>query len=144
MTTTRIPTIRPIKPADTYPLRHSVLWPDKPAAYVQLPEDADGHHYGTFVGDELVAVISLFINGTAARFRKFATRPDKQGRGIGTALLNHTFAEARRLGATTIGCDARLSAAPFYQRFAMQPAGDVFYKGTIPYQRYETALLTQF
>ena len=134
--------IRPIAPTDTYPLRHAVLWPDKPAAYVQLPEDADGHHYGAFLGDELVAVISLFINGPVARFRKFATRPAQQGNGIGTALLRHTFAEARRLGADRIGCDARLSAAPFYHRFGMQPTGAVFYKGTIPYQRYETSLET--
>lgn len=130
--------ICPIDAAATYPLRHSVLWPDKPIDYVRLDEDEWGHHYGTYLDDELVAVISLFVVNTAARFRKFATRPDQQNRGLGTLLLQHVFNEAHRLGATTISCDARLSAAPFYQRFGMQPTGDVFYKGTIPYQRYET------
>lgn len=127
-----------ITASDTYPLRHSVLWPDKPLDYVRIDEDALGYHYGTYLDTELVAVISLFVNGTAARFRKFATRPDQQNKGLGTALLHHVFEEARRLGATTIYCDARLNAASFYERFGMQPTGEVFYKGTIPYQRYET------
>ena len=131
-----IPHIRPITAADTYPLRHTVLWPDKPAGYVQLPDDEAGFHYGTYLDGNLVAVISLFTNGTTARFRKFATRPDQQRKGLGTLLLRYVFGEARRLGATTIGCDARLSAAPFYQRFGMQPTGNVFYKGEIPYQQY--------
>lgn len=130
--------ICPVSAPDTYPLRHAVLWPDKPPEYVQLADDAHGHHYGTYLDDELVAVISLFVHGTQARFRKFATHPNHQNKGLGTLLLQHVFAEANRLGASTICCDARLSAAAFYQRFGMKPSGDVFYKGTIAYQRYET------
>ena len=132
------PAPRPITAAETYLLRHTVLWPDKPIQYVQLPDDEQGFHYGTYLDGELVAVISLFINGNEARFRKFATRPDQQRKGLGTLLLQHIFTEARRLGATTICCDARLSTAPFYQRFGMQPTGNVFYKGEIPYQHYDT------
>ena len=111
------PHIHPITAADRYLLRHTVLWPDKPTEYVQLPDDEQGFHYGTYLNDELVAAISLFINGNEARFRKFATRPDQQRKGLGTLLLQHVFAEARRLGATTICCDARLNAAVFYQQF---------------------------
>ncbi|RYF74471.1 MAG: GNAT family N-acetyltransferase [Cytophagaceae bacterium] len=130
--------IRPVTAADTYPLRHSVLWPEKPFDYVRIDDDEQGYHYGTYLDDKLVAVISLFVTGSAARFRKFATQPDQQNKGLGTSLLQHVFAEANRLGAETICCDARLSAAAFYQRFNMKPVGDVFYKGEIPYQRYET------
>jgi hypothetical protein len=74
--------IQHIEPAQTYALRHAVLWPDKPLAYVQLPDDAAGHHFGAFAQGALVAVISLFV-GTdgVARFRKFATDPAWQGRG---------------------------------------------------------------
>lgn len=129
-----------ISAAATHPLRHAVLWPDKPLDYVRIASDEQGHHYGTYLNDELVAVISLFVEDTTARFRKFATRPDQQNKGLGTLLLRHVFAEASRLGATTICCDARLSAGPFYQRFGMQPTGEVFFKGDIPYQRYETRI----
>lgn len=128
--------IREISAADTYALRHQVLWPDQPIDFVKVPDDEAGRHYGAFLNDTLVAVISLFLQNGEARFRKFATQPEQQGNGIGTALLNHVFAEARRLGAHRIWCDARLSAAAFYRRFGMQPLGDVFYKGPVPYVKY--------
>ena len=133
-------TILPIAPEATYALRHTVLWPDQPPAYVQLPEDAAGQHFGAFEGEELVSVISLFVDGEEARFRKFATTPARQGQGIGSALLAHTIAAARAAGATSIWCDARASALPFYQRFGMQPEGPAFYKGDIPYQRLRRPL----
>ncbi|QKG55919.1 GNAT family N-acetyltransferase [Hymenobacter sp. BRD128] len=134
--------IQPIKPAQTYALRHTVLWPDKPLAYVQLPEDAAGQHFGAFVEGELVAVISLFVAPDGeARFRKFATDPAWQGRGVGTALLRRVIEVARQQGARALWCDARQNTLPFYQRFGLAPEGEVFYKGTIPYLRLSMALL---
>ena len=134
------PDIRPIAPADTYALRHQVLWPDKPLEYVRIEDDDAGYHFGAFQGEELVAVISLFVAPPEARFRKFATRPDCQRRGIGTALLRHVLGEARRRGATRLWCDARRDSAPFYARFGMQPEGDVFYKGPVAYARMAVGL----
>ena len=128
--------IRPLEAAQTYALRHAVLWPDKPLAYVRLPDDAAGQHFGAVVGGELRAVISLFLAADGvARFRKFATAPAWQGRGLGTALLRHVLAVARAQGARTLWCDARQNTLPFYQRFGLLPAGEVFYKGDIPYVR---------
>jgi len=132
--------IRPITPEQTYPLRHAVLWPDKPFEYVKVENDADGYHFGAFQDEELIAVISLFVEGQVSRFRKFAARPDFQRRGIGTQLLNHVMAEARRLGATTLWCDARLDAADFYRRFGMEAVSEVFYKGPIPYAKFSRTL----
>lgn len=134
--------IQAIEPAQTYALRHAVLWPDKPLAYVQLPDDATGLHYGAFAEEKLVAVISLFIGDDGvARFRKFATDPAWQGRGIGTALLQHVLAAARAQGASALWCDARQNALPFYQRFGLLPEGAVFYKGEVPYVRLSLALM---
>jgi GNAT superfamily N-acetyltransferase len=135
-----MPDIRLIAPEQTYELRHNVLWPDKPLDYVRIENDAEGYHYGAFLNDELVAVISLFVNGAVGRFRKLATHPDYQRQGIGTILLNYTIAEAQRLGATELWCDARLDAADFYRRFGMEAVSDVFYKGPIPYARFSLAL----
>ena len=142
--------IRPISTEQTYPLRHAVLWPDKPFDYVKIENDDEGHHYGAFRDDELVAVISLFVDGETAnprravrrtaRFRKFAARPDCQRMGIGTQLMNHVIAEARRMNATTLWCDARLDAADFYRRFGMEPVSEVFYKGLIPYAKFSLTL----
>ena len=133
--------IQPIDAAQTYALRHAVLWPDKPLAYVQLPEDAAGQHFGAFVEGALVAVISLFIGADGvARFRKFATEPAWQGRGLGTALLRHVIAQAQAQGASQLWCDARQRALPFYQRFGLAPVGEVFYKDEVPYVRLSRSL----
>ncbi|TPG66513.1 GNAT family N-acetyltransferase [Hymenobacter nivis] len=132
--------IRPIPFAATYPLRHQVLWPDKPVEYCHLPDDPTGQHFGAFQGEELVAVISLFVPGPLAQFRKFATRPDCQGRGLGTALLRHVLAEAARLGAQRIWCSARLATLPFYERFGLGPDGPAYEKEGIPYVRLQKEL----
>jgi len=133
--------IRPIAPADTYPLRHAVLWPDKPLEYVQLPDDDAGQHFGAFAADgQLISVISLFVTDGEARFRKFATHPSWQGQGIGSALLARTIEAATQLGASTLWCDSRQSAADFYRRFGMVPEGEIFYKGPIPYVRMQRRL----
>jgi GNAT superfamily N-acetyltransferase len=135
-------TIEPIAAAQTYALRHAVLWPDKPLAYVQLPDDAAGQHFGAFVAGELVAVISLFVGADGvARFRKFATDPAWQGRGVGTALLRHLIGVAQAQGASQLWCDARQNTLPFYQRFGLAPEGTVFYKGEVPYVRLSRSLL---
>ena len=132
--------IHPITPDQTYALRHAVLWPDKPFDYVRIDNDGEGHHYGAFRNNELVAVISLFVEGNSGRFRKFATRPDCQRMGIGMQLLNHVIDQARRLNATVLWCDARLDAGDFYRRFGMEPVSEVFYKGPIPYAKFSLIL----
>lgn len=137
--------IRPVSTEQTYPLRHTVLWPDKPFDFVKVENDNEGYHVGAFRQDELIGVISLFVqrdetNPCRARFRKFAVHPDYQHQGVGTLLLNHVIAEAKRLGAVSLWCDARLDAADFYQRFGMEAVSEVFYKGSIPYARFSRTL----
>jgi GNAT superfamily N-acetyltransferase len=134
-------TIRAIRPEETYALRHSVLWPDKPLDYVKIAEDEHGFHFGAFWEERLVAVISLVLVGDEARFRKFATHPDFQRKGIGTQLLTRVFEEAQQRGARRIFCDARLEATGLYYKFGMAPNGPEFYKGPIPYVRMQKALL---
>ena len=138
-------TIRPITPAQTYPLRHAVLWPDKPLDYVKIDIDDEGFHFGAFSQDELVAVISLFVyegpaDGKVVRFRKFATHPDHQRQGIGTQLMHYIIHETRRQNAATLWCDARLDASDFYRRFGMEAVSEVFYKGLVPYAKFSLTL----
>ncbi|UOG74138.1 GNAT family N-acetyltransferase [Hymenobacter tibetensis] len=127
--------VRAITPADTYTLRHQVLWPDKPLEYVKVENDAAGLHFGAFLGEELVSVVSLFVEDSEARFRKFATHPTYQRQGIGSVLLKRVLTEARRHGATHIWCDARQDSADFYARFGLLPQGAEFFKGPIAYLR---------
>ena len=136
------------------PLRHSVLWPNKPLAYVKLPADDAGEHYGAFIDGipTPVAVVSVFYETLpqpetastsevpppvvpALRFRKFACDPAHQGKGIGTKLLQYVFEEAKKHG--VIWCDARVSSAGWYEREAigMSRFGEVFLKEGLEYVR---------
>jgi len=133
-------TIRTIQPEDTYALRHSVLWPDKPREYVKIEDDHAGQHFGAFHDDQLLGVISLFVQGEAARFRKFAVDHSFQRQGIGSELLTRVIQEAQRQGACTIACDARLEATGLYYKFGMTQVGAEFYKGPIAYVRMQKAL----
>lgn len=99
---------------------------------------------------ELVSIISLFIDDghetgsreatRTARFRKFATAVPWQGRGVGSALLEHAIGAAARAGSKSIWCDARQAALPFYQKFGLSAEGEVFFKGDVPYMRMSMAL----
>ncbi|KAK7682322.1 hypothetical protein QCA50_014526 [Cerrena zonata] len=154
--------ICPILVEQTVPLRHTVLWPDKPESHVRLPEDDWGYHFGAFIStsDAPVAVISLFkeplppiphteqregaVDSTnAARFRKFACDPTYQGRGVGTTLLRYVFDAAQeQFGCNVIWCDARLATAGWYERRGMEKFGPVFYKSEVEYIRMKTNLTT--
>lgn len=118
--------IREIKAPETWPVRQRVMWPDKHIEFVKIDNDEEGIHFGLFENDTLISVISLFVKGDEARFRKFATEKDFQGKGHGARLLNFLIDEARRRRIKTLNCDARLTAAPFYKKFGMKESSEVF------------------
>ncbi|KDR77461.1 hypothetical protein GALMADRAFT_138573 [Galerina marginata CBS 339.88] len=144
----------------TLPLRHSVLWPDKPLSEVRLPEDQLGGHFGAFLPDQddPIAVISLFQEDSpidkdriskgndsssyenahekAVRFRKFACAPQYQGKGLGTQLLAYALSLARsEQGAAVAWCDARTTSMDWYMKRGLLPFGATFFKGSVEYIR---------
>ena len=149
--------MRRITPQQTVPLRHAVLWPNKPVEYVLLPEDSTGYHYEAFddsTTGEPLAVISLFLEDippegdpdahrgadsptpAMARFRKFACEPSFQGRGIGTTLLRYVLDVTRdELNCRVLWCDARVESAGWYERRGLSKFGRTFYKGEVEYIR---------
>ncbi|QHL86981.1 GNAT family N-acetyltransferase [Nibribacter ruber] len=122
-----------ISPAQTLDLRQQVLWPHKPVSFVQLPEDDTGTHFGAFLSEELVSVMSVFLKGEEAQFRKFATAQAMQGRGIGSQLLQHLLTHASSLGLKRIWCHARQEKAGFYRKFGFKEKGTPFFKEGVPY-----------
>lgn len=125
--------IKRITATETWPIRHWVMWPNKPFAYIQIPQDDQGLHYGLFVDDQLVSVVSLFVQKDQAQFRKFATLQAEQGKGYGSQLLQWVFQEAKRLGVSKIWCNARRSKVEFYTKFGMQATDISYSKGGIDY-----------
>lgn len=129
--------IKEIEASETWPLRHKVMWPNKPLDFVVLPNDEEGLHFGLYEKEMLVSVISLFIDGQEGQFRKFATDDYFQGRGNGTKLLNHLIEEAKKLNLKSLKCNARMTAIEFYQRFGMKVASDIIRKNGKDYVMME-------
>jgi predicted GNAT family N-acyltransferase len=131
--------IKEIDASETWDLRHRVMWPEKPIDYVKLEEDKNGTHFGLFKGDQLMSVVSLFIVGQQAQFRKLATDNNAQGQGYGTKLLGHLMEVARHYNDNIIEiwCNARTEKATFYKRFGMVEVGEEFSKGGINYVKMQ-------
>jgi len=117
------------------PIRHRVLWPEKPVQFCQVAGDETGLHYGVFIDDVLVCVASVYLDGTSARLRKFATLPEYQGQGLGSKVIGHVIGQLKSLKVSYFWCDARASAEGFYQKFGMEVEGDEFDKSGIAYYK---------
>lgn len=127
--------LKQIQADETWALRHKVMWPEKPLDFVILPNDADGLHYGLFENGQLISVISLFVKGEQAQFRKFATDTTCQGKGYGSQLLAFLIKTAKDLGIKELTCDARVTAIGFYERFGMKVDSEIFQKSGKDYVR---------
>ncbi|MFC5452829.1 GNAT family N-acetyltransferase [Paenibacillus aestuarii] len=120
--------IRNIEKELAWQLRHEVMWPEKDADYVKLPDDDKGRHYGLFAENQLISVVSLFIDGSDGQFRKFATRVSEQNKGYGSILLNHLLVEAQQAGIKRIFCNARREKSRFYEKFGLAATEEMFTK----------------
>ena len=131
-------TINRVAPEATVGVREAVLWPGRPDM-CRLAEDAQGLHLAANVNNDVVGVVSLFVDGAEARFRKFAVLEAHRGAGVGSRLLQAAEAEAYRLGAKTIECDARAEkAAACYEKRGYVAAGPPFAKYADSEQLYAT------
>ncbi|WBX73234.1 GNAT family N-acetyltransferase [Tenacibaculum pacificus] len=125
--------IKQITATKTLEIRHKAMWANKPIAYVKLPNDENGTHFGLFVNDEITAVISLFIANNEAQFRKFATLTEFQGLGYGTILLNKVIDFTKEEGIKKIWCNARVEKSKFYEKFNLKATNNKFEKDGIEY-----------
>ncbi|WP_233194600.1 GNAT family N-acetyltransferase [Aquimarina sp. I32.4] len=128
-----IPEIKQITTAETLPIRHKVMWPNKPIEYVALPNDKDARHFGLFVNGEITSILSLFLENNEAQFRKFATLIEFQGLGYGTILLKNIIDLIKKEGIRKLWCNARVEKSKFYERFNLKTTDKKFEKGGIEY-----------
>ena len=131
--------IRQIPYEDTWDIRHKVMWPNEHSSFVKLPEDPKGVHYGLFVENILTSIVSVFITGNEAQFRKFATLDTQQGKGYGTALINYMIDQLAAKGIERVWCNARANKTDFYNRFGMTKTDVTYVKGGIHFVVMENA-----
>ena len=122
---------------EALPIRHLVLWPNKPASFCKVDGDETASHYGAYIDGELVSVASIYIEGRSARLRKFATLASFQGKGIGSKIIHHLVRELKASEIDYFWCDARKSAVGFYRKFGLEKQGEEFTKSGIPYFKME-------
>jgi len=120
---------------DTLPIRHKVLWPNELPEFCMVDGDADALHFGVTVHNEIICVASLYLDGRAARLRKFATLSRFQGKGIGSYMLNFLVEELKKHNINYLWFDARESAIGFYKRLGFHSTGNLFYKKNISYYK---------
>ena len=129
--------IEQIRPELTWKLRQQVMYSEKKVTEMAMAEDQEGYHYAAFKDNYIVAVVSLFQEGTDFQFRKFAVDNTVQGQGIGKALLEYIVNLAIAEGAIRIWCNARVAAIGFYAKYGFTVNGDIFTKNGIDYQVME-------
>ncbi len=125
--------IRPIDHHQILSIRHTVMWPNKSPEYVKLPNDETGRHFGLFIQDKLISVISIFETEGAIQFRKFATLNAYQGQGLGSKLLRYIIGLVEKEGCQRIWCNARVNKINYYHKFGMQETDIRFEKGGVQY-----------
>jgi GNAT superfamily N-acetyltransferase len=132
--------IEQITPQLTWQLRRDVLYPGSMLWEMEMDEDNRGYHFGAFMDNRLIGVVSLFQNGSDWQFRKFAFDADFQGKGYGRTLLNYITDFVKAEGATRLWCNARSSAFGFYLKSGFVLTGEKFSKAGIDYEIMERHL----
>lgn len=135
-----VTTIKKVALEQVWQLRHEVMWPDMPFDYIKIEDDDEGIHFGLLKDNKLISVVSLFINGEDAQFRKFATLEREQGKGYGSTLLNYVIDNARQFGVKRIWCNARTNKTDFYHKFGLTETDATFTRGGKAYVIMEKIL----
>ncbi|RFM28995.1 GNAT family N-acetyltransferase [Deminuibacter soli] len=121
-------TIQEVPLADVWRMRKEVMYPAFTIDQVKLEDDEQGLHLGLYEAGTLISVVSLFQKDGALQFRKFATVTAFQGKGYGSALLQHIMQLAMQQQNTAIWCNARTTAVGLYKKFGMYETGATWHQ----------------
>lgn len=102
-----------------YDLRWRVLrgpW-GQPRGSERGDDEDEAIHLMAVEDNEVVGVARLHpVNAERMQIRYMAVAPEKQGKGIGSALIAGLEGYALNVGARSVQLDARENAVPFYRR----------------------------
>ncbi|MDE3236038.1 MAG: GNAT family N-acetyltransferase [Bacteroidota bacterium] len=121
-------------------IRHEVMYPDHPFDSVKLEDDALGLHFGYYVENKPVAVVSVFFKNGALQFRKLATKVGHQQKGYASALLEYVMQLARDKKCSSVWCNARITAVGLYHKFHMKEVGETWRQFGLEFIKMEKQL----
>lgn len=93
--------------------------------YRKRIDAGQGHWYGAFLGDRMVASLGIFRCGSSARFQVVVTHPDFRRQGICGTLVHHAAREALVHPSTDtllMVADTEYHAARIYESLGFAPA----------------------
>ena len=128
------PVVELISAADARPLRQCVLRPGLPEAQSVYPGDeADTSiHAAIRVDGTLVSVSSFYVEtrgsseSSGVRIRGMATLPEHRCLGYGRDLIEFGLSQTHLRNRAEAWCNARLTAAGYYQKLGFRPIGEQF------------------
>lgn len=111
-------------------LRHQVLRQGRPRATAHFDGDHEDatRHWAVRQAGQIIGIATVmgrpfpFGDGPRWQLRGMAIHPGHQGRGVGKALLSAIEVEVGE----PMWCNARTTAAPFYERHGWRRQGEVF------------------
>lgn len=114
--------------AATFPLRQAVLRPHQSVAELAEEEQA---YPGSGIYGVVDEVGDVVATGTVSprdgwQVRAMAVAPDRQGQGIGSAVLAALLAHVRRRGGGRVWCNVRIPARGLYEQAGFVAVGDPF------------------
>lgn len=127
--------IREIASLDTYTVRHPILRKGKPISTCQFEGDdlTTTFHFGYFVENELIGIISLFKTAhnlfdqkNQYQIRGMAVIEKHRNKGIAKSLVFYCEDFCKKLNCNFIWLNARTSAISFYEKLEYQKQGKLF------------------
>ena len=127
--------IKQINYKETYPIRQVVLRPNRSleTCFFDGDKQETTFHFGSFVNDNLVGIISLFKNNNSLfeaedqyQIRGMAVLPEYQKFGFGKILVGHSEKFLLEKNIKLIWFNAREVAVNFYQKQGYQIIGNSF------------------
>ena len=120
---------------ETYTIRQIVLRPNRPleTCFFEGDELETTLHFGGFVNQELVGIISLFKNNHSSfqqenqyQIRGMAVLENFRKYGLGKKLVEYSEDYLKQKNISLIWFNARESAVGFYQKSGYKIIGDLF------------------
>ena len=130
-----------VAPSGTHGLRRTVLRDGGHDEVVFAGDDErDTFHLGAVDEDGTTVGIVTFLEREcpnrpdvhpARQLRGMAVAADRQGEGLGTALLRAGIERCRAEGVAVVWAHARLAAVPWYEAHGLPAEGDVYVFGVM-------------
>jgi N-acetylglutamate synthase-like GNAT family acetyltransferase len=133
--------VEQIFPSLTWRIRHIVMYPDQSFDFVKLENDFDGIHFGIYVDHNLTGVVSLFMHGDVAQFRKLAVLPEAQHQGLGTQLMTYLIDFCNMQELTKLWCNARVNSKEFYAKFGFRETNQTYTTAGFDFVRMELEIV---